>query len=163
MKLWLIVVALLGFASGAALDRGLTPEPKVIFYETQLPPKEIVREVIKEVPKEVIIEREIIKEVPNYEFRPFASKQELIEWLNANKVEDMGVQACAAEALELQKRAFRDGYQMSIQVLSDGRTIPQDEESGAVNSTIIGKVIYFIDPVEGYVWAAGYAIEEVWR
>lgn len=55
------------------------------------------------------------------ELRFFKSQTELATWQKANLVEDKGDQKCVAEALEMQRRAIRDGYQVSVQAIFYGR------------------------------------------
>ena len=120
--------------------------PKIIYKEAE------VVEVIVE--KEVGVIKEVLVKVPDYELRFFKNKTELLKWLNKNWVEDMGEYECIPEALELQRRAFRDGYQMSTEALFDGRR-EFDEDWHMVNSTVIGKDVIFIEPVDEYIWRGG--------
>lgn len=93
------------------------------------------------------------------ELRFFESQAELGEWQKANLVESMGEQRCIAEALEMQRRALRDGYQVSFQALFPGRTsIQPDFEWEMVNSTFIGLNMYFFSPTKAYYWKAGNSI-----
>ena len=136
------------------------PQPAVEVQYIQLPPQFVDRVVTITVykPAKVV---EVIKniveyvKVPDYELRHFRNKAQLLEWLELNWVEDMGEQKCVAEALELQRRAFRDGYQMSTESLFDGRKEPKYEYWPMANSVVIGNDIFFIESAKKYVWQGG--------
>ena len=91
------------------------------------------------------------------ELRFFESQDELATWQRANLVEDIGDQKCVAEALEMQRRALRDGYQVSFQAMFYGRW-QGGKEWEMVNSTFIGLNLYFFSPTKAYYWKAGNSI-----
>lgn len=81
---------------------------------------------------------------------PFESKAELQEWLEENYIVDALPGQCVDTALELCGLAWWDGYQMSTELQGDG-----EPEGHMICSTIIGDVIYFIDPAHTAIWVGG--------
>ncbi len=136
------------------------PQPVVEVQYIQLPPEFVDRVVTVTVYKSAK-EVEVIKhtveyvKVPDYEPRHWRNEVQLARWLELNWVESMGEQKCVAEALELQRRAFRDGYMMSTESLFEGDKAPKDEMYHEVAATWIGSSKFFIEPVERYTWIGG--------
>lgn len=115
-----------------------------------------------------VIERPVLyvvqKIIVIYEPRPlehFQSERQLREWVTVNLVPDMGDQRCVAEALEMQRRAYRDGYLMGTQSLFFGRTEPDNQEWEEVAKAWVGRRLFFIQPVTGQVWPAGHSIKGI--
>jgi DNA-binding response OmpR family regulator len=127
--------------------------------------KEVVHEVevVKEVVEKEIEYREVVKEVTiekPIEQREFASKEELENWL----VEDDGGKSvyffvradgteassdkydCDDYALELQRRATKDGFLMSVTI------IEKDDNPHMINLVTIGNDVYYIEPQTDEVW-----------
>jgi len=92
----------------------------------------------------------IVVSAPGKGLRPFGSKAELQEWLKENYIKDAPSDRCVDTALELCSLAWQGGYQMSTEVLGDGEL-----EGHMICSTIIGSVIYFIEPGHTAIWVGG--------
>jgi hypothetical protein len=101
------------------------------------------------VEKPVYIERVEYVEKPT-ELKPFESLHTLRLWAWANKVEPMGEDMCMYEAVEMQRRAFRDGYILNVELLREG-----DYKSHAVVTAYIDGSfwMYRIEPTSGLVFA----------
>jgi hypothetical protein len=128
-------------------------------------------EVVNTVTEKIIIEKvpvieyvEIEKEVPA-ELKQFESEEALTAWLDADKTNELpyikDLFECENFARTLIRHALREGYYLSFQVLKN-YTRPDTNEfiagPHAINSTIIGNVIYFIDPQTDDFWLA-YVLE----
>jgi len=119
-------------------------------------PVSVVREVVTEVHHTDVV----YSNVPQLKF--FESKDELQEWVQANLVEDMGKQRCVAEALEMQRRAIADGYQVGVQALFTGLTESVDQEWEMVVSAFTGTgSMYYVWPVSGEIRYTGHSIRGV--
>jgi hypothetical protein len=113
--------------------------------------KEIVHEV--EVVKEIIVEKPI-------EQREFSSKEELDKWLAEDDEEKSvyffvradGTEGssdkydCDDYALEMQRRASKDGYLMSATI------IEKEDQLHMINLATIGNNVYYIEPQTDKVW-----------
>jgi len=127
--------------------------------------KEVVREVevVKEVIEREIEYRNIVKEVTIeklIEQREFTSKEELESWLAENDEEKSiyffvradGTEGssdkydCDDYALELQRRASKDGYLMSATI------IEKDDQPHMINLVTIGNEVYYVEPQTDEVW-----------
>ncbi|MFC2060396.1 response regulator [Chloroflexota bacterium] len=111
------------------------------------------RDVVREVAKEVMVEKPI-------EQREFPSKEELVKWLaedddtkkvyffvKADSTEVSSYQYdCDDYALELQKRALKDGYLMSATI------IEKEDQLHMINLVTIGNKVYYIEPQTDEVW-----------
>lgn len=123
----------------------------------------VEKKVIEKVP--VVKYIEVEKEVPA-ELKQFESEEELIEWLHTDKTDELpyirDLFECENFARTLMRHALDDGHYMSFQVLKN-YTRPETEEfiegPHAINSTIIGNYIYFIDPQTDEFWVA-YILEK---
>jgi hypothetical protein len=124
----------------------------------------VEKKVIEKVP--VIEYVEVAKEVP-MELKQFESEEELIEWLHTDKTDELpyikDLFECENFARTLMRHALKSGYYMSFQVLKD-YTRPDTKEfiqgPHAINSTIIGNDIYFIDPQTDEFWVT-YVLEKI--
>jgi len=127
--------------------------------------KEVLREieVVKEVVKKEIEYRDIVKEVvieKPIEQIEFSSKEELEKWLAEDDTEKNiyffvradGTEVSSDEydcddyALDLQKRALKDGYLMSASVVEKG------DQLHMINLVTIGNDVYYIEPQTDEVW-----------
>ncbi|MFC1861807.1 response regulator [Chloroflexota bacterium] len=127
--------------------------------------KPVVREVevVKEVVEKEIEYRDIVKEVTvekPIEQSEFSSKEELEKWLaedDADKTVYFFVKAdgtgassdkydCDDYALDLQKRALKDGYLMSTSI------IEKEDQLHMINLATIGNDVYYIEPQTDKVW-----------
>lgn len=136
------------------------------YYSHTVEPEVVYVDVPKYVPQvftQTVVRTETVTIWEKDNWRAFESREQYTEWVLANLVEDMGHTFCVAEALEMQRRAYIQGYQMSTQSLFYGRTEPDDEQWHEVAKAWIGKKEYAADPVTGQVWQIGHAINEVWR
>lgn len=147
---WLIIssVSVMIFYFGVAYGQ-TTVKPQIV-TQTEYIPKYIVEKV------EVIREIEVTKEVYPTEFRQFESQEELGKWQAKHYLElqELGKQnnwICVDYALEMQRRAWLVGYQMSTETLIDkgGKT------GHMINATIIGDDIIFLEPQSTTNWVGG--------
>jgi len=159
----LLALALVGgsFCFGAHYgQKTFEPQVKIVTKtETQVQTQtkiEYVDRVVKhyiEKPVEVEIEKpveiEVVKEVPR-QLNYFASLEELQDWLEKDKADTLIASYpnfdCDDYAYELQQRALKDGYIISTEL---------DWKKGEyhmLNSVLIGKDIYFIEPQDDTVW-----------
>jgi len=147
---WLIVssVSVMIFCFGVAYGQ-TTVKPHIV-TQTEYVPKYIVQEV------EVIREIEVTKEVYPTEFHQFESQEKLGKWQAKHYLElqELGKRnnwICVDYALEMQRRAWRDGYLMSIETLID-----KGSKTGhMINSTVIGDDIIFLEPQSTTNWVGG--------
>jgi hypothetical protein len=126
----------------------------------------VEKKVIEEVPviEYVEVEIEIEKEIP-LELKEFESEEEMVAWLNADQTDELpyikDLFECENFARTLMKHSLEEGYYVSFQVLKN-YTRPKTKEftegPHAINSTIIGNYIYFIDPQTDEYWIA-YKLE----
>ncbi len=160
----------------------------LVYSKLTLTPERIVHTVTKNVDRciekptvevvETLIEKKVIEEVPVIEYievekevplelREFESEEELAEWLAVDKTDEIpymkDIFECENFARSLMKRALNDGNYMSFQVLKN-YTRPETKEftegPHAINSTIIGNYVYFIDPQTDEYWIT-YKLEQV--
>ena len=140
-----IVVVLLttGFIIGE-----ITAEPVKPEAITQVKYYPVARYVplIEYVDKVEYIDR--IVEVPR-ELKPFESWAELSKWQAQNYIKDCASNSCVDCALEMQRRALKDGYLMSTEVVG------QQGNLHMICSTVIGNQIIFVDPQGTLSWVGG--------
>ena len=123
----------------------------------------VEKKVIEEVP--VVQYVEVEKEVPA-KLKQFESEEELIEWLHIDKTDESpyirNLFECENFARTLMRHTLENGHLMSFQVLKN-YTRPDTKEfiegPHAINSTIIGNDVYFIDPQTDEFWVA-YVLEK---
>ncbi len=141
---------------------------KYVNHYTERPIVEVVETVVekKVIEKVPVIEYvEVEKEVPS-ELKQFESEEALIEWLHIDKTDELPYMKdlfeCENFARTLIRHSLEDGHHMSFQVLRN-YTRPDTNEfirgPHAINSTIIGNNIYFIDPQTDDFWPA-YVLEQ---
>ena len=148
---WLIIVlvSVVMFCFGVAYSQ-MTVKPHVVtevITETEYVPKYIVERV------GVTREIEVTKTVYPAEFRQFESQEELGGWQAKQypELQELGRQnnwTCVDYALEMQRRAWLDGYQMSAENLIDvgGKT------GHAICSTWIGDKCIYLEPQSTKNW-----------
>lgn len=153
----LFLVSVIMFCFGAAYGQ-MTVKPHVltkVVTQTEYVPKYITEYVPKYIVERVgvIQEIEVTKEVYPTEFRQFESQEALGRWQAKHYLElqELGRQndwTCVDYALEVQRRAWLDGYQMSIENLIDrgGRT------GHAICSTWIGDKCIYLEPQDTKNW-----------
>lgn len=143
-----------------------TSEPVTTYVIVE---KEVVREieVVKEVVKKEIEYRDVVREVVKevtveklIEQREFSSEEELKKWLAEDDTETIvyffvradGTEVSSDEydcddyALELQQRASRNGYLMSVTI------IEKNDLPHMINLATIGNDVYYIEPQTDEVW-----------
>jgi len=154
-----ILLFIIGFCLGAGymFDKNLVITAPEIRFEVPMP--EIIDNPVP-APFVVTHTETMIETIYPGTGRWFESSPKLQEWLNANKVEDMGSKRCVAEVIELCNRATRDGYRIGWQA-DFGRRMQPDQEWAAYASTWIGKNLWFINPVSGVKWKAGHALRPI--
>ena len=145
----LFLVSVMMFCFGAAYGQ-MTVRPHVVtkvVTQTEYVPKYIVERV------GVTQTIEVVKEVYPTEFHQFESQEELGRWQAKHYLElqELGRRndwTCVDYALEVQRRAWLDGYQMSIENLIDkgGRT------GHAICSTWIGDKCIYLEPQSTKNW-----------
>jgi hypothetical protein len=178
MLLALLALALAGgfFCWGLVYSK-VTLVPETIIHTVtknvnrykEIPTVEVIetlveKKVIEEVPVIEYIEIEIEKEIP-LELEEFESEEEMVEWLNTDKTNELpyikDIFECENFARTLMKHSLEEGYYISFQVLKN-YTRPKTKEfiegPHAINSAIIGNYIYFIDPQSDDYWIA-YKLE----
>ena len=155
-----IIVAVIAAIAATIFIFTSEPVTDVVIVE-----KEVVREVevVKEVVEKEIEYRDIVKEVTlekPIEQREFTSKEELDNWLaedDGEKTVYFFVRAdgtegssdkydCDDYALELQRRASKDGYLMSVTI------IEKQDQLHMINLVTIGNDVYYIEPQTDEVW-----------
>ena len=155
-----IIVAVI--AAIAATVFILTSEPVTDVVVVEKP---VVREVevVKEVVEKEIEYRDIVKEVmveKPIEQSEFSSKEELEKWLAEDDGKTTvyffttpdGTEAssdkydCDDYAIDLQKRALKDGYLMSTSI------IEKQGQLHMINLATIGNDVYYIEPQTDEVW-----------
>jgi len=144
---WLILlsISVTMFFFGAAYNHTAV-EPPVITQTKYLPNR-----IVERVETTKVIE--VPKAVYPTEFQQFKSQEELSKWQAEQYLElqELGKQnnwVCVDYALEMQRRAWLDGYQMSIENLIDkgGRT------GHAICSTWIGNKCIYLEPQSTKNW-----------
>ena len=134
----------------------LTSEPETEFVIVE---QEVVREVevVKEVVKKEIEYRDIVKEViieKPIQQREFTSKEELVNWLAEDDAEttvyffvttdgttgSSDEYDCDDYALELQQRASKDGFLVSVTITE------KNDQPHMMNLATIGNEVYYIEP-----------------
>ncbi len=141
----------------------------ITVIEKEIEYRDVVREVIKEVPiveKEIEyrdVVREVVKEVTIEKLKEqseFSSQKELEKWLAEDDAETTvfffvradGTEGSSIEydcddyALELQQRASKDGFLMSVTIIKE-RGQPH-----MINLATIGNDVYYIEPQTDEVW-----------
>jgi hypothetical protein len=141
----LFLVPVVMFYFGVAYSQ-MTVKPHVV-TQTEYVPKYIVETV------EITREIEVPKAVYPTEFHQFESQEELGRWQAKHYLElqELGSRnnwACVDYALEIQRRAWLDGYQMSAENLIDvgGKT------GHAICSTWIGDECIYLEPQSTKNW-----------
>lgn len=144
---WIIVFSVLVMIFGFGVAYGQTTFKPQIVTKIEYVPEYIVKEV------EVIREVEVAKNVYPTGFRQFQSQQELGRWQAKYypELQELGKRTnwiCVDYALEIQRRAWLDGYQMSIENLIDegGKT------GHAICSTWIGDNCIYLEPQSTTNW-----------
>lgn len=147
MTKWLIVslVSVMTFSLGVVYGQDRV-EPRIVTL-TEYVPKYIVEEV------EVIREIEVNREVYPTTFRQFKSQEEVSRWQAKHYLElqELGKQnnwVCVDYALEMQRRAWLEGYQMSVENLIDGG----GKTGHAICSTWINDKCIYLEPQSTTNW-----------
>ena len=151
----LLAMALVGgsFCFGVHYgQKTLEPQVKIITKtETQVQTQTKIEYVDRVVEHyiEKPVEVKVVREVPR-QLNYFASLEELQDWLKKDKTDTLIASYpnfdCDDYAYELQQRAFKDGYIISTEL---------DWKKGEyhmLNSVLIGKKIYFVEPQDDTAW-----------
>jgi len=148
---WLIIfsVSVMTFCFGVAYGQ-TTAEPDIVtLTQTEYVPK--YEYIVEEV--EVVREVEVTQKVYPTEFRQFESQKAVGQWQAQNypEIQELGKQnnwICVDYALETQRRAWLEGYQMSIENLIDegGKT------GHAICSTWVGDKCIYLEPQSTQNW-----------
>ena len=122
--------------------------------------------------EETVVEKEyidVVRHVP-VEFRPFSDREELDQWLEERSQSASirfqlheTVVDCDDFAIELQNEALDDGFIISFEIISGDEynelfciPLPEDQSLHAINLSIIGNDVYYIEPQTGEVVHAAY-------
>lgn len=122
--------------------------------------------------EETVIEKEyvnVIRHVP-VELRNFTSLEELTQWLQDEYdlttirfQQGDTVIDCDDYAIEMQQKALTDGYIISFEIISIGEynelfstPLPEGQSLHAINLSIVGNSVYYIEPQTGEVVHAAY-------
>ena len=152
---FLLALALVGGSFCFGADYGqktFEPQAKIV-TKTETPVQTQTKiEYVDRVVKHYIekpVEVEVVKEVPR-QLNYFASLEELQDWLKKDET-DTPIASypnsdCDDYAYELQQRALKDGFIISTEL--DWKK----SEYHMLNSALIGKDIYFIEPQDDTVW-----------
>ncbi|UCD09511.1 MAG: hypothetical protein JSU79_02395 [Dehalococcoidales bacterium] len=122
--------------------------------------------------EEIVVEKEyvdVIRHVP-VEFRNFTNRTELEQWLEKRnqltsirfKHKDTVID-CDDFAFELQQKALADGFIISFEIIGSGEynelfstQLPEGQALHAINLSIIGNDVYYIEPQTGEIVYAAY-------
>ena len=122
--------------------------------------------------EEIVVETEyvdVIRHVP-VEFRNFTNRAELEKWLEErNQVTFICFRQkdiifdCDDFALELQQKALADGFIISFEIIDSSEynelfstQLPEGQTLHAINLSIIGNDVYYIEPQTGEIVYAAY-------
>ena len=157
MKVTILIIAIIYSLLGALSYQAWIP--KETLTVTQYIPFPVRVEVIKEIPvveiQTIIQEVEKIKTEYVYrEPREFGSLEEFRVWVAQNEVTSTREFGCVDDALEMQRKAFRDGYYLSTETLNENQ--PEGHE---VVKAWIGNKEYAAEPTNSFVWQIGYKKE----
>lgn len=147
MKKLVVAMVILGILTGFCFGMAINRETIEVLYVDRPVPEYV--EIYRTVPIEKMVFVE--KVVRGFELREFANPGELSKWLARNYLGEHEDWNCVNYALETQRLALVDGYQMSTECLIDkgGKT------GHMINSTIIGDRVIFADPQTGRSWVGG--------
>jgi len=154
------------FAMGCGVLVGIevSRQPLVVIKMPDWPTIPVVVVKVPVLVERVKVQREVrYVYLPAGDFNFFEDEGELDEWLALNWVDDMGSLMCVSETLELVRRARRDNYYMSADALFRGPSERKYEDWHMVASTLIGRDLYYIEPVDRYKWKAGHSATPIER
>lgn len=142
LALLMVAVLALGFCAGICYGQRLCQLEKV-FVEVYIyqPPERII--------DTVIIEKEIRVEVPVCRIRQFPSREALSKWQSRNQIEGREGWGCVDYALLMQLKALLEGWQMSTELLIDGKT------GHCICSSWIGDECIYLEPQGFRSWIGG--------
>lgn len=153
--LLILATSSLAFCGGAYLGQ-VTFEPQVIVdYQTVCRVVETVKYKPVEVEKVIVEQVEVSKELHYFE-----SLDELEQWLSGISI---FASDCDDFAIELQRKALKDGYILSFEVIypSEYNSLFKQKRlpSGiahAINLAVIGNEVYYIEPQTNEVVFVAY-------
>lgn len=145
----------------------ITPRSRVPTVEARLIETHTV-----EYMEDTVVEKEyinVIRHVP-VEFRNFNDRCELEHWLEErNQLASIRFQQgntvidCDDFAIELQREALADGFIISFEIISGDEynelfriPLPEDQSIHAINLSIIGNDVYYIEPQTAEIVHAAY-------
>jgi hypothetical protein len=136
-----IIILAIGIGAGIGIFAINAPEPQVV-YKTEY--------VTEYVPEYIYLTR---TEYVYRDLRQFNSVSELKGWLAKDNTDSMQYVTttfdCEDFAMMLQKHAAEDGYILSMQLVdTDGNGLIDH----AINTAVVGNIIYAIEPQTDYVW-----------
>lgn len=153
--LLILATSSLAFCAGGYVGQ-VTFEPQVIVdYQT------ISRVIERVVYEPVEVEKVIVEQVEvSKELHYFESLDELEQWLSGISI---FASDCDDFAIELQRKALKDGYILSFEVIypSEYNSLFKQKRlpSGivhAINLTVIGNEVYYIEPQTHEIAFAAY-------
>jgi len=112
---------------------------------------------------------DVVRHVP-VELRNFTDREELEQWLEErNQTTSIRFQQydavvdCDDFAIELQKEAITDGFIISFEIIRGGEyndlfsiPLPEEQALHAINLSIIGNDVCYIEPQTGEIVLAAY-------
>ncbi len=138
-----LVIATCTYFGGLADGQQATAD--VGGYVEPAPPEVEVVKTLKVEAHEVVRER-VIYDLPLQEFQ---SRAALGEWLAASYISRQDGWVCVDYALEMQRRALKDGYLVSVQLTDTDLDRVIDH---AICATWIGNKCYFFEPQNTTCW-----------
>jgi hypothetical protein len=149
-------------------------ETAIIVSQARIPTVEarLIETHTVEYLEETVVEKEyidVIRHVP-VEFRNFTDRGELKDWLEERNQlvlirfqQDNTVTDCDDFAIELQREALADGFIISFEIISIDEynelfsiPLPEGQSLHAINLSIIGNDVYYIEPQTGEIVHAVY-------
>lgn len=136
----------------------------ITITETVEVPVEVIQEVSVEVIKRVPVKLRYFKGTDELEKFLEESDADYRVYIKASKdgIIDFRKYDCEDYAIALRNQAHAKGFHMSIQVVwhyrrpDTGELVMRYQEGHALNSTIIGNEMYFIEPQTDEYWLASY-------
>ena len=146
-----IALAVTTFCFGVVYGQSVTESQTQ--YIPYIIPKYLDRVEVIEIEKKVEIPLEVIRETLSLELNQFESEEQLAEWYKSQLPNRRVIcgWTCVDYALDLQRIALLDGYQMSTQVEFNKK----NTKAHMICSTVIGEKIIFIEPQTGETWLGG--------
>ena len=178
LVLSVVVITLVAYCTGARIFSftSLLPQEDAALKtaQGQIPTVDarLIETHTVEYVEETVVEKEyvdVIRQV-KIELRDFTNLEELNQWLEEiNQVTSIRFEGkdtvidCDDFAIELQKKALADGFILSFEIISGSEynelfstQLPARQSLHAINLSIIGNDVYYIEPQTGEIVHAAY-------